>query len=159
MLFKKVLLLCVLSVSINACDSGSSNKDGKKNDYPTYSKTEQVTDLEKLNAVEKSLEKVGLRFEIKRDFKNGLSTKTLRWDKSFLENFVVENGAADNAVVIKKLEEFVAAVNTYVGKYEKPFNSTDDGEESVKVLTDSAKEELNSKANVAKKTVDKLKSK
>jgi hypothetical protein len=153
-----------LALSIVACSgSGGGSKNGGENNasgnnLPTYTEEHVTAELKNLNSTEKGLENVGLKFKTVYEYRNGLSTNTISFDPTFVQDFLKNHPSVTKENIISSLENYVKVANAYIQKYSNPFNlkKTDGSVEEVQ-LTDSQKKELDSKVSVANQLITKLK--
>lgn len=152
-------LVLVLGVTLAACGKGGgSANNGGTNSLPSYTEAEFTTDLQKLNATEKGLEDVGLKFKTDFADSNGMSTTTFSWDMDFLESYFRSHPSASQKDMIPALENYVKVANAYTQKYSTGFNlKKSDGTVEAKQLLETVKKGIDAKVDVANKTINKLK--
>ncbi|PWU22237.1 MAG: hypothetical protein C5B49_01255 [Bdellovibrio sp.] len=148
-----------LFVSLTLAGCGAGGGKAQEGNLPTYTESEFLADVTNLNATEKSLEGVGLKFESEMKYENGLQTNTISWDSQFMRNYFAGHPYATQKDMVPALENYVKVANAYVKKYGPPFNlKKNDGAVEAKQLFESTKTDIDLKVGVANRTVQKLKS-
>lgn len=152
-------LLCLVSVSLIlfACSKdnggGGSNSNGNGNNYPTYTESEQLDDLLKVDEAEQSLEKLGLKFDKNEEYRNGLVKTTYFFDKNYLsKKFSGQHVDVNMDDICAAVENYIRVAESHVNKYSGPFNlKMNSGQTIVKEMTREYAESLQDKISLSKK--------
>lgn len=146
----RLLLATLLVGSLMACAGGSGGGDSSG---PTYSDSEISNDLTDLNAKEKALEKLGLRFQTNHEFQTGMTSYGYKWDENFLTTWSSRNTVSSASINDQRKAALTAYAETgeaLIKKYDRTFNTGGDQQFKMK---ETVKQEILLKTGLARKTI------
>ncbi len=137
------ILLVLASLSLTSCGSKSKNEI-----LPSINTSQLTSDFTDINSYESNeMKTAGLVFKKSYELQNGLSTTTMTFDESKLNETSV-------GVLITTLEDYVKKVEALLSKYKEGFK---DENGTVNELREGVKSDLNLKKDLCKKVITKLK--
>lgn len=125
----------------SACGSNKEYKPAPTNQTKPITLKDFVTDDSNLQAVEKSLEAVGLKFQVDSNKTNNIEYSTVIFDKELASNYASQHPDSYQNNMSQALNNYISNAKRFIQKYSvnfKPLENDQDFEKlTSKIITDT----------------------